>query len=57
MAEGLELRINLILRFVGVIEGLKQRKDMGIIAFWNNLFGCNRIGLKLKPEPARKIAL
>lgn len=57
MAEGLELHINLILRFVGVIEGLKQRKDMGIIAFWNNLFGCNRIGLKLKPEPARKIAL
>lgn len=33
MAEGLELRVNLILRFVGVIEGLQQRKDMGIIAF------------------------
>lgn len=57
MAEGLELRVNLILRFVGVIEGLQQRKDMGIIAFWNNLLGCNRMGLKLKPKPARKNVL
>lgn len=57
MAEGLELRVNLILRFVGVIEGLQQKKDMGIIAFWNNLLGCNRMGLKLKPEPARKNVL
>lgn len=44
----IEFRVNLILRFVGVMGGSKRRRDVGIFAFWNSYFGCIGNGLRLK---------
>lgn len=55
MVEGLEFRANLILRFVGAIEGPRHRRDGGILAFWDNHSGYKRMRMRLKQGASKKI--
>lgn len=55
MVEGLEFRTNLILRFIGAIEGSRHRRNRDILAFWNNHSGCNRVKMRLKQGASKKV--
>lgn len=37
MVESLEFLVSLILKFTGFIEGLKYRRDVGILGLWRRM--------------------
>ena len=55
MVESLEFRANLIQRFVGAIEGPRNRRDGGILAFWDNHSGYKRVRMRLKQGASKNI--